>query len=88
MPDKSNIASTTQHVDEEIWPKKARLVTITEVMTEPKAEAKINDSAELEKFKPQIFLVKTLPIFRNPTKIKRNRRMSICGLGGKGLVTY
>lgn len=85
-PDKSSMASTPQHVDLDTSPVNARPVTIVEVMIEPKAAEKMNASAGLEKFKRQIVLVKTLPIFRNPAKIKRNRRKSIFRYGKVDLV--
>jgi hypothetical protein len=88
MQGKSSIASTAQHVTEETWPENARPATDREVITEPKAEEKANASAGPENFKFQIFLVKSLPILRNPKKIKKNLRTSICGFGIKDLVSY
>ena len=55
---------------------------------EPKAVEKTNASTGPEKLKSQIFLVKILPTFRNPIKIKRKKRASICGYGKEGLVSY
>jgi hypothetical protein len=57
-------------------------------MMEPKAVEKTNASTGPEKLKSQIFLVKILPTFRNPIKIKRKKRASICGYGKEGLVSY
>ena len=79
IPEKRRIANTHQHVKEETWPINAKPVTITEVITEPKAEEKTNVSAGPEKFKFQIFLVKILPALRKPSINRRNRTTSICG---------
>jgi hypothetical protein len=79
IPEKSRMANTPQHVNEETWPINTKPVIITEAMTEPKAEEKTNVSAGPEKFKFQIFLVKILPALRKPSINRRNRTTSICG---------
>ena len=79
MPTINKIASNPPHVKAEICPLNARQVTNKEVMIDPKAAEKMNDSAESEKFRFQILRVKTLPAPQKPTAIRKNRPISILG---------